>query len=118
MYDFDTSATSNYQSDRKPNTEKPVFKINDVLLAPKDQDLRHMRHHVRWQDHNGVIGYMPQVIQEVTPHSPKIGLQSHQSLNTVNTEPEILGSRENTTLMCIFSTQYNMYCVLKKYSFD
>ena len=41
---------------------------------------------------------MPQVIQEVTPHSPKIGLQSHQSLNTVNTEPEILGSRENTTL--------------------
>ena len=46
MYDFDMSIKSNLQSVCNPIREKPVFKINDVLQPPKDQYLRHMRHHV------------------------------------------------------------------------
>ena len=46
MYDFDMSRTSNFQSVCNPIREKAVSKINDVLQPPKDQDLRHMRHHV------------------------------------------------------------------------
>ena len=65
MYDFDASTTSNLQSVCNPAKEKSVFKINDVLQPPKDQDLRHMRHHARCQDLNGVIGYYPQICQEV-----------------------------------------------------
>ena len=59
MYDFDTSTTSKPQSVCREIKEQLVFKINDVLQPPKDQDLRHMRHHVRCQDLNGVIGYYP-----------------------------------------------------------
>ena len=65
------SATSNLQSDCNPITKNPVFKINDVLQPPKDQDLRHMRHHVRCQDHNGVIGYYPPTCQEVNMNATK-----------------------------------------------
>ena len=82
MYDFDTSTTSNPQSDCKEIKKQPVFKINDVFQAPKDQDLRHMRHHVQCQDLNGVIGYYPRVCQDITRNGPKNGIGQRQSLNT------------------------------------
>ncbi len=82
MYDFDTSATPNYQSDCKPNNKKSVFKINDVLLAPKDQDLRHMRHHVQCQDLNGAIRYYPEICQEVNINTMKKGKEHRESFNT------------------------------------
>ena len=84
MYDFDTSTTLNHQSDYKPNNEKPIFKINDVLQPPKDQDLRHMRHHVRCQDLNEVMGYNPQVCQEIITNAPKNGLGHRQNLKIDN----------------------------------
>ena len=36
-----------------------IHNINDILIPPKDQDLRHMRHHIHCQDLHGVIGYYP-----------------------------------------------------------
>ena len=73
MYDFDMSTTSNLQSVCNPIREKPVFKINDTLQPPKDQDLRHMRHHVHCQDLNREIGYYPQVCQEINVVPQKNG---------------------------------------------
>ena len=82
MYDFDMSTTSNSQSICNPITEKAVCKMNDVLQPPKDQDLRHMRHHVRCQDLNGVIGYYPQVCQKININTMKNGKGYRKSLNT------------------------------------
>ena len=48
LYDFDSRLTT------YPRT---VHNISDVLIPPKDQTLRHMRHHVHCQDHHGVVGY-------------------------------------------------------------
>ena len=70
MYDFDTSTTPNPRSDCRPIKEMSVFKINDVSRLPKDQYLRHMGYHVRRQDLNGVIGYNPQVCQEINTNAP------------------------------------------------
>ena len=50
LFDFDM--TSN-------KVLKPVQKLNNVLIPPKDQDIRHMRHHVHCQDLHGVVGYYP-----------------------------------------------------------
>ena len=81
LYDFDKSTTSNLQSVCNPVKEKSVFKINDVLQPPKDQDLRHMRHHARCQDLNGVIGYYPQICQEVNTKTMKNGKGYSESFN-------------------------------------
>ena len=48
LYDYDTNLSSPSQA---------ISKISDVLIPPKDQDLRHMRHHVHCQKHHGVVGY-------------------------------------------------------------
>ena len=56
--------------------------MNDVLQPPKDQDLRHMRHHVRCQDLNGVIGYYPQVCQEININTLKNWKGYRNSFNT------------------------------------
>ena len=48
LYDYDTNIGI---------SSKTVSKINDFLIPPRDQDLRHMRHHVHCQNHHGVIGY-------------------------------------------------------------
>ena len=50
VYDFDTNLGSSHQT---------ISKISDVLIPPKDQDLRHMRHHVHCQNLHGVVGYKP-----------------------------------------------------------
>ena len=36
-----------------------VLRLNNVLVPPKDQDLRLMRHHVHCHDLHGVVGYYP-----------------------------------------------------------
>ena len=36
MFDFDNSSNA---------VAKPIHKLNNVLIPPKDQDLRHMRYH-------------------------------------------------------------------------
>ena len=41
-----------------------------------------MRHHVRCQDHNGVIGYYPQICQEVNVNTIKRGMEQRESFNT------------------------------------
>ena len=48
LYDHDTNLDTKLQG---------ICKISDVLIPPKDQDLRHMRHHVHCQNHHGVVGY-------------------------------------------------------------
>ena len=50
LYDHDTNSDSK---------SKGICKISDVLIPPKDQDLRHMRHHVHCQNLHGVVGYYP-----------------------------------------------------------
>ena len=49
---FDFDKTSNC-------IPQPIHKINNVLIPPRDQDLRHMRHHVHCQNLHGVVGYYP-----------------------------------------------------------
>ena len=48
MFDFDK--TSNC-------VPQPTHKLNNALIPTRDQDLRHMRHHVHCQDLHGVVGY-------------------------------------------------------------
>ena len=48
LYDHDTNLSSSPQG---------ISKISDILIPPKDQDLRHMRHHVHCQNLHGVVGY-------------------------------------------------------------
>ena len=48
LYDYDANLGLSSQS---------ISKISDVLLPPKDQDLRLMRHHVHCQNHHGIVGY-------------------------------------------------------------
>ena len=50
MFDFDSTSSC---------VPKPIHNLNNVLIPPRDQDLRHMRHHVHCQDIHGVIGYYP-----------------------------------------------------------
>ena len=50
IFDFDRSTQC---------IPKQVHKLNNVLIPPRDQDLRHMRHHIHCQDLHGVVGYYP-----------------------------------------------------------
>ena len=50
MFDFDKTSNCDPQS---------THKLNNVLTPTRDQDLRHMRHHVHCQDLHGVVGYYP-----------------------------------------------------------
>ena len=50
MFDFDSTSSC---------VPKPIHNLNNVLIPPRDQDLRHMRHHVHCQNLHGVIGYYP-----------------------------------------------------------
>ena len=46
MYDFDMSPTSTPQANCTQSKQRSASKFNDILLPPKDQELRNMRHHV------------------------------------------------------------------------
>ena len=82
MCDFDMSTLSTPLSVYGETREHLVFKINDVLQSPRDQDLRNMRHHVHCQDLNGVIGYYPRVRQEINKDS-MLNVHGHRErLNT------------------------------------
>ena len=69
MYDFDMSPTSTPQANCTQSKQRSASKFNDILLPPKDQELRNMRHHVHCHDLNGVIGYYPQLCQDVNIQS-------------------------------------------------
>jgi len=45
-----------YEINSVPSDNRRV-KVGNTLVPPKDQDLRHMRHHVHCQDLHGVVGY-------------------------------------------------------------
>ena len=47
-----------YHDTKLDSSSQGICKINDVLIPPKDQDLRHMRHHVHCQNRHGVVGYL------------------------------------------------------------
>ena len=56
MFDFESSTTL---------TPQGVYKFNDILQPPTEQDLRNMRHHVHCKDLHGKIGYYPQLCQNI-----------------------------------------------------
>ena len=69
MYDFYMSPTSTPQENCAQRKESTASKLNDILLPPKDQELRNVRHHVLCQDLNGVIVYYPPVCQDANTKS-------------------------------------------------
>ena len=82
MYDFDISITSTLQANYTASRERSASKFNDILLPPKDQELRNMRHHVHCHDLNGVIGYYPQLCQDVNMKSRGYRHGCNNGLNT------------------------------------
>ena len=76
------SPTSTPQENCTQSKQRSASKFNDILLPPKDQELRNMRHHVHCQDLDGVIGYYPQVCQDVNMKSHGYKHGCNKGLNT------------------------------------
>ena len=82
MSDFDMSPTSTYQVKCTQSRERSASRFNDILLPPKDQEFRNMRYHVHCQDLSGLIGYYPQVCQDINIKSQGFRHRCNKGLNT------------------------------------
>ena len=80
LYDYDTNIVSSSQT---------ISKISDILIPPKNQDLRHMRHHVHCQNLHGVVGY-----KQKHTHCYPVG--ENNPKDVINTEKIV---KKNTNVM-------------------